>query len=444
VGPFPRGRAGARRAALGLVAWTLGLCLPAFAETRVGTADDYLDQLRLLKPGETLKLAPGAYTRGLPLHGLNGRPGASIIVTGSSADPPVFVARAGNNTVSIVDSSYVEVRNLVLDGRGIGVDAVKAEGHSHWAHHITLENLRIVNHGADQQIVGISTKCPAWGWVIRGNIIDGAGTGMYLGASDGSAPFVAGLIESNLVVDTLGYNLQIKHQQARPRLEGMPIGPGHTVIRDNVFSKARNASSGEMARPNVLVGHFPTHGNGSQDVYLIYRNFFYENPTEALFQGEGNIALYNNVMINTVGSAFVAQPHNDVPRWVRVTHNTVLARDAGIRVRGALPGGHHHIGENVVFAETPIEGPTRGTDLTGPMASAADYLLKPFGSTDGDLDVALRRPASNAQLRAGPPTLPEQDRDFDGTSAPPDRIGAYAFPAGPKRWILGLRRKFLP
>ena len=134
---------------------------------------------------------------------------------------------------------------------------MKAEGHARFAHHITLEDLSIRGYGAGQQIVGISTKCPAWDWVIRNNVIVSAGTGIYLGDSDGSAPFVAGLIEGNLIRDTRGYNLQIKHQGARPDVPGMPSGPSVTVIRRNVFSKAQNAAAGELARPNVLVGHFP-------------------------------------------------------------------------------------------------------------------------------------------------------------------------------------------
>ena len=70
-----------------------------------------------------------------------------------------------------------------VDGLGLLGDGVKAEGNASWAHHITIEGLHIVNHGNNQQIVGISTKCPSWNWVIRHNIIEGAGTGMYLGNS---------------------------------------------------------------------------------------------------------------------------------------------------------------------------------------------------------------------------------------------------------------------
>ncbi len=200
----------------------------------------------------------------------------------AAAPPAVFTARPCCNTVSITDSSYLEIRNLELDGLGLdGVDAVKAEGPSgdaNFAHHITIENLYIHGHDTGQQTVGISTKCPAWDWVIRRNVIASAGTGMYLGNSDGSAPFVNGLVEGNLVVDTIGYNVQIKHQNNRPALPGMPAS-GTTIVRHNVFSKANNASTGVDARPNLLVGHWPLSGPGQDDVYLIYGNFFWANPT---------------------------------------------------------------------------------------------------------------------------------------------------------------------
>jgi len=98
----------------------------------------------------------------------------------------VFLASRGRNTISVLDSAYVTIANLLLDGRGLPVDGVKAEGRARWAHHITLEGLVIRGHGKKQQTVAISTKSPAWGWQIGGNIIEAAGTGMYLGNSNGS------------------------------------------------------------------------------------------------------------------------------------------------------------------------------------------------------------------------------------------------------------------
>lgn len=173
-----------------------------------GNPGNYLSLLNKLQPGDTLMLAAGTYTEGLPLYGLEGTAANLIVIMGpDSGARAVFEARSCCNTIEIQDAAYIEIYNLELDGRQLnGVDAVKAGGDQNvnWAHHITLENLTIHDHDNGQQTVGISTKIPAWNWVIRNNIIDSAGTGIYLGNSDGGAPFVNGLIEGNLIVDTPG------------------------------------------------------------------------------------------------------------------------------------------------------------------------------------------------------------------------------------------------
>jgi hypothetical protein len=360
----------------------LALCyFPPAADASLyrATPENYRAVLQQLQPGDTLLLASGQYRDGLPLHGLMGTAKQPILISGPRKGArAVYIARAGHNTVSIANSAYITLRNVELDGRGELADAVKAEGHSSWAHHIVLENLYIHNHDANQQIVGISTKCPAWGWVIRNNIIRGAGTGIYLGNSDGSAPFVDGLIEYNLVVDTVGYNLQIKHQIGRPQLEEMPQGNSSTIIRHNVFSKANKGSAGHSARPNVLVGHFPLTGPGSNDSYLIYSNFFYQNPNEALFQGEGNIALYNNVFVNTFGDAIILQPHHDVPRSVNIFYNTIVAAGNGIRLAGADQRYAQRVVANAVFARLPITGGEQTANTAGTLTEAEVYLMNPF------------------------------------------------------------------
>ncbi|HUX31277.1 MAG TPA: hypothetical protein VMV78_11725 [Thiobacillus sp.] len=117
---------------------------------------------------------------------------------------------------------------------------------SRHADFITLEHLYIHDHAASKQNVGISTKCPAFGWVARNNRIERVGTGMYFGDSDGSDPFVGGIVEGNRVSQTLGHSLQIKHQKTRP-LEH--AGRHDTVIRYNVFSR-QSALPGPQALPN--------------------------------------------------------------------------------------------------------------------------------------------------------------------------------------------------
>ncbi len=412
-----------------LTTLALGLCALAAlaAEYRAGP-EDYRAYLNRLQAGDRLLLAAGDYTRGLPLHGLEGTAEAPIVIEGPAEGPRArFLARRGANTVSLTNVRHIVIRNLELDGQNLPVDAVKAEGHARYAHYVTLENLHIHDHNASQQNVGISTKAPAHGWVVRGNRIERVGTGMYFGNSDGFAPFVAGLIEHNTVRDTLGYNLQIKHQ--RPRPEGMPgAGQRHdTVIRRNLFDKSAGGSTGPMARPNVLVGHWPLSGEGTEDRYLIYANLFWQNPTEALFQGEGNVALYNNLFVNHHGSAVRIQPHNNVPRRVEIFYNTVLARDEGIavRLREGQPEWPRVVLHNLILAGRPLLGAEARGNLTGALAEAGRWLIRPTHAIEG-LDLAPRsvHPCEVAAHTASAAEYPEGLRDHDGRPRAGCSLGA--------------------
>lgn len=393
--------------------------------------DDYRQVLSSLRAGDTLRLKPGIYRDNLRIAGMLGSPQAPIVIAGNRGAPAtIFLARERSNTISIADSSHVVIRDLVLEGRGLHADAVKCGSRARLAHHITIENLLIRGYGGSQQIVGISTKCPAWNWVIRGNTIIGAGTGMYLGDSDGSAPFVAGLIERNVVVDTLGYNLQIKHQTGRESIPAMPRA--QTVIRFNTFVKAHHGSPSPLARPNVLLGHFPSSGAGSQDRYLVYGNFFYQNPTERLLQAEGNVAVYNNLFVNSGGDAISIQPHNDVPRRVRIFYNTVLARDAGILISAVPETEVQDVALNVVFAAQPLSGGAQRENVLGPRARAELILRAAGGGLPLDLHPVAMDPVRVDRGYAS--GLEFGDCDFDGALRDQPTAGAYAGP-GATAWM---------
>jgi hypothetical protein len=424
---------------------SLGPAAAVTAKTLHGTPESYRKLIRQLKPGDTLLLAPGTYRDTLPLHRLAGSADAPIAIRGPRPpDEARFLGRAGANTVSVLDSSHLIIESVVIDGQGLPVDGVKAEGHGHYADHITLANLTIVNHDADQATVAISVHCPAWGWVIRDNVIDGAGTGMYLGGSDGGAPFVGGLIEGNVVRNTLGYSIQLKHQKPRPSIAGMPLAPQVTIVRRNTLIKSGRGSTGADARPNLLLGHFPLSGPGSADRYLVYGNLFFDNPAEALFQGEGNLAVYNNLFVNPHGDAVNIRPHNDRPREVLLFGNTIVARRAGLRLAGIAAETRMAIEANAIFADEPVatgvaadhssperiasrsaessagERPWRRAiddrNLVAGFARAGDFLVSPAAADLARLDLAPRSGA----LRGAPPlaailaALPEFDLDYRG------------------------------
>ncbi len=382
---------------------------------------NYRQQLKQLQPGDTLQLQPGTYRHGLSLHHLHGKPQQPIIIQAEDPQhPPRFVAAAKRNTISLRNASHLIIRQLLLDGLNRpNIDAVKAESNGDYTHHITLQQLTIVNHGANQMTVAISTKSPAWNWVIRDNLIIGAGTGIYLGDSDGSAPFIHGIIEHNRIIDTLGYNLQIKHQNTRPALAGIPKHHGDTLIRHNFFGKAQRSSHGRMARPNLLVGHFPEN---SEDSYVIYGNFFYQNPSEALFQGEGNIAFYNNILINQQGPGIRIKPHNDTPKRVLISNNTILAKTTGISFKGQHPRYQQQIINNLVFARRNHHAPPP----VGRLLQAPHYLYQPFAS-HGKLNLGIH--IDSPLFIAKPVSLapyPDIALDFQGKTRQGKHKGAYA------------------
>jgi hypothetical protein len=432
------------RLAAGLML-ALVLAFPLRAERVIDAGPaDYRERVARLEPGDVLQLASGEYRDGLQIHRLSGLPQAPIVIQGpANGKPALFLARPRANTISIIDSAHVHVRQLTIDGRGIPVDAVKAEGHARWAHHITLENLTIVNHGSDQQIVAISTKAPAWGWIIRGNRIQGAGTGMYLGNSDGSAPFYAGLIEHNLVVNPRGYAIQVKHQLARPDLDIALRGRHVTIIRHNTLSKAQGGSSGALARPNLLLGHWPPSGEGSEDEYHVYGNFIADNPHEALIQAEGNVAIYGNVLRNRFGSGIHIQPHNDVPRAVRILHNTIIARDDPIvvRVREASSLHQQAIAGNAIFAGRPIQGGVQERNVRFGLEEAKELLNssgedRPFDPYPRD--ERLRCPQLEAVLVE---RLSQATCDFNATVRTTGYCGAYAGHGRNPGWLPRLALK---
>ncbi len=419
---------------------------------------NYLVLLRGLRPGDTLLLAAGNYgvdsggqdtgdPPGLPIFDLNGTSTAPIIITGSETGPrPVLLGRNTHNTVRFANASYVTVRNIDIDSRNLGGFGVAAQG---IAHHITLENLLIRGVGGDQQQVGISSSgSPVWNWIVRGNTIVGAGTGMYFGNSDGTSPFVAGVIERNLFRDTIGYNMQIKRQAVWPtNVSGLPAQPTRTIIRHNVFSKSANSSTGGLARPNLLVGDQPPSGAGTDNSVEIYGNFFWQNPSESLFQGSGNVAFYGNILVNDSGSAMNFQAHDGgVVRNVRVFGNTIISSGSGVSISGGAAGFTQVVPGNAIFAANPVSltgAATSATEnVTDSRANAVNYLNNPNGAL-GQFNAYpkvgfLLRPALDTTGLSG---FTDWDRDFNGAARNWSFRGAYAGEGTNPGWTPKLEKK---
>jgi hypothetical protein len=390
----------------------------------------YQSLLAGLLPGDRLQLAAGTYTQGLNLWNKNGQPGECIVIEGpASGSPALFLGSDSWNLVSLKDSSYIALRNLSLDGLGKDGDGIKAEAGAVSVHHILIEGLSLKNFNQNLQVVGINTKCPAWNWVVRHTTITSTGTGMYFGGSSGEFEFASSLIEYNLVYGTLGYNAEFKHQLSRNTSIGVPA-TATTIIRHNTFVKETGSLSGADARPNLLVGHWPLSGAGSSDIYQIYGNLFYQNPYESLFQGEGNVAFHDNLLVNRASGGVRIQPQNDVPRRIELFNNTVVVGGGytGVVITGADPAYPQRVIGNAVFASTPLTGGQQSNNVTGTYTAASTYLNNPMAALGSGLDLypktgQLQGTAIDESVFSG---LLDWDRDFNQRSRIATYRGAYS------------------
>jgi hypothetical protein len=201
-------------------------------------------------------------------------------------------------------------------------------------------------------------------------------------------PFVAGVIENNLVADTIGYNMEIKHQTSLPAIPGMPLEPTVTVVRNNVFIKDDRPSE-DGDRPNVLIGPVPFTGPGSLNSYELYGNVFFHNHREALLQAAGRVSVHDNIFVDGPYSypAIVFRNQYGPVKVAYFYNNTVLTSGRGLYFGHRATLGDGVVG-NAIFASTPaISGNVmvQTDNLVDSVENASRYLRKPsfeIGSID--------------------------------------------------------------
>ncbi|HEY3821862.1 MAG TPA: hypothetical protein VGL81_32070 [Polyangiaceae bacterium] len=409
---------------------------------------NYTSLLPTLKPGDTLHLAAGTYaptgSTPLPLSNLDGTASAWITVTGPATNPPTAIFQASPdgccNVVEITNSSYLALENVYVDGMHVsGAFGISAGGGAaNLVHDIRVEGCTLVGMDNDgdpadlgQQDDGISTKTPTWNWTIRNNTITGAGTGMYLGNSDGSDPFIAGVIEGNLVDRPTGYCIEIKQQNPWPSVPGIPTQPTATILSNNVFVKADHAATTSGPRPQVLVDGFPTTGPGAQNHYELYGNLFVHDDEDYLLQATGRVHVHDNIFVDdSMHGAVNFTDHDGYSVIDAIAYNnTIYSVGTGIAFSNAPSGVGFAVG-NAVFAATAFSGTvtTQTDNVTDTVANAAEYVNHP-GLAIGSMDFY---PKAGSALRGAKMDLSsvstdvDYDRDFNGTAKDFTYRGAYS------------------
>ena len=396
---------------------------------------DYQSKINNLQPGDTLVLAAGQYTGLMNLRDVYGTADNWITIKGPATGPrAVFLGNPVQccNTIEIRSAQYLALENLEIDGQGIdGIFAISYAGSN--THHIRIEGCTIKGHSSHQQTVGISTKSPTWGWVVRRNTIVDAGTGMYFGNSTGNQAFVGGLIEYNVFLDCKGYNMQIKHQNQRELVAGMPTDRQVTIIRHNVFIKG-SLPNEDGARPNLLVGPFPNTGVGSEDMYEIYGNVFFHNYRESLLQAAGRVSIHDNIFMDCKlggnGDAIYLTDHNGPLKVAYVYNNTFYDCDRAVYFGDAADDDHFVTGNLMLVGNTGMGGTfsNASDNIEDTTANAGLYVNNPT-LTWGQMDFypkagMVEGTALDLSLFTG---HTDYAQDFNGTSKGARTYrGAYA------------------
>lgn len=423
---------------------------------------DYQAKINALLPGQTLQLAPGDYTSsGMSIYNINGTAQAPITIQGPSDRSAIIRGSAGNNTVRISGSSYVTLKNITVNSDRLGGDGIHAQSNVGASHHITIENCLITGCDDSQSTVGIATNSiSVWDWTVKNCDFSGCGTGMYLGNSDGSAPFVEGVIDGNFFTDCIGYDIEIKGQTVwGSSIAGRPEGTTKTIVRNNVFNKnAATSSTGGNARPNLLIGGVASTGTGSSNTYEVYGNFFVGNPTaEPLFQFAGNMYCYGNLFYNIDGASSLGAiyardwtstaPVTTAPvKNVEIFGNTIVI-DSGIGIDISSTAGptRRCIG-NAIYAPTAfaLSNATQTANVTGTFSNATATLNKPDGVLASDLDLHPQAGALSGTSYLDSATwsvLTDYDKDFNSSTRDWAIRGGYSTRGVNPGWFLQLARK---
>lgn len=407
---------------------------------------NYRTLVDTLGPGDTLRLAPGDYRDCLRISGRHGEANNPIVVEGADVFGGGVVFYGANctgirsATIFVEDSSHLVIRNIEIDGEGATANGIRAGYGTVAVHNVTVEGMYIHDNDPNNQHSAVGVFSTSWDWHIRNNRFERNGLGMYLGDSDGSAPFIRGIIEHNLILNPRGYGFQIKHQSVRAAVAGMPQDDSVTIVRRNVIVKAANAGGANDARPNLLIGDLPPSGVGTNDRYEVYQNFFFENASgvETLFQGEGNLSIHDNIFVNTfAGPGIVIRPHNGAVRDVAIFHNTFLTTGNAV----AASGGPTVVVANAAYGDgaSLLTGTDVRDNVTGTLTEAATTFID-VTPTLGDLDLY---PAHPFPLSVDPaPDLgplanrTDADVDFNGNARTPSWVGAYAGAGANPGWPL--------
>ena len=396
------------------IATAVLLALLVLAPTRatgreIGPDADLCGEIRAMRPGEELVLAPGDYQGPCAIRN-GGTAGAPLVIR--AADPTrrpriQYTGRVSN--VFEVRASHVTIRGLEFGPTQQDVDVIrifKANG-------VTIEDCHFTQLGG---IAVVANHSSLRGLVVRRNVIrSSTATAMYFGCHDGAGCVVSGLVvEGNFIEDIsapdpeIGYGVEVKLNSS-------------AIIRDNTIVRTKG--------PGIMIF-------GSQDLVttsLIERNVTIGSRTSGrIVIGGGPAIVRNNIAVSNGegGIALEDYKKRGLLRAVTVVGNTTYGnRLGGVTVPESGFSGIIIV-NNAADAGTAkaYPGPQKGLRLAGNIDCSAMFCFANPAQYD------LSPNAASLLRGAGVPWseewMPREDY-FGVRRASPPTVGAIEKPARP-------------
>ena len=127
---------------LGILKFNINIPLSYPCNLPLATADTIMKSVPLLKPGDTLFIAPGSFNIALKVQSVNGTASSHIVIMGDPQGSTVFTSTQNSPMVTVDNiSHYVDVVNITFSG-GVNDGALVEQ----FSGHISFQNCAFTNN----------------------------------------------------------------------------------------------------------------------------------------------------------------------------------------------------------------------------------------------------------------------------------------------------------